>query len=265
MAYNTAYLGGPIYFGSKGAASFWVYDDTALVATVIAAGYISDARERGMEQGDFVLYRKFTDLAAKTSPSISLHTVTLVTATGATLSAAIGDSSGLTVAVASATSTPGATQDVNAGFSLGSLWVETDVDEVYVNTDTTSGAAVWYPCTDHFMLTFSGASLATPAIGMQIPVPVPATLVRADIALANGAAGNTALNSTATLVMSRNATAITGGTVVITNAATTGDFNASPSALNLFAAGDILNVAVSTTQTTARSGNFVAYFKRAAS
>lgn len=262
MAYNTAYLGGPIYFGSKGAASFWVYDDTALVATVIAAGYISDARERGMEQGDFVLYRKFDSLSAKTNPSISLHTVTLVTASGATLSSAIGDSSGLTVAVNSTTGTPGVGDDINDGYSLGSLWVETDADEVYANVDTTSGAAVWYPLTDHFCLTFTGISLDNDDdVTSSLPVPFASQLTAA-YTVVSSAAG-TALNATASLVLSRNATAITNGVITIANAATGGDVDvATPTALNVFAAGDVLNIAVSTTQNITKACNFVAYFKR---
>jgi hypothetical protein len=59
MAYNSAYLSGPFYFGGSGAAQMWMYDDTANVATVIASGYISDGNQRGMQPGDFVVYRKY--------------------------------------------------------------------------------------------------------------------------------------------------------------------------------------------------------------
>lgn len=266
MAYNSAYLSGPIYFGGKGAPSLWVYDDTASAATVIVSGYISDGYQRGMEQGDFILYRKFTSLSAKSSPTVSLHYVTVVTsAEDTTLSAAIGDTSGLTVPVVSGTTTPAATDDTNSGYTPGSLWVETDVDEVYANVDATSGAAIWYPLSDHFMLTYNGINLdADGTLGdIALPLPVPADLVSAYSVLAGS---GTSLSATCSIVLSRNATAITDGTITIANAATGADVDvATPSALNTFAAGDVLNGAVSTTQTSAQTANFVAYFRRLSS
>ena len=267
MGYNTDYLAGPIYLGSKGAGSIWMYDDTAAVATVIASGYISDGFKHGMEQGDFVVYRKFDSLTAKSNAAISFHNVTVCTEDeDTTLSAAIGDTSGLTVPVVSDTGTPGVGDDINDGYGLGSLWVETDVDEIYANVDTTSGAAVWYPLSDHFMLTLSIADLATPTTTVPLPVPAPGTLVSAYTVQGYGAA-TAALAATATITLSRNATAITGGVITIANAATSGDVDScAPSALNVFAAGDVLNLLVATTQTqTGNNANFVAYFKRAAS
>lgn len=54
MAYTPgtlSLLGGTIEGGWK----FWVYTTADSLATVKGAGYISDAVNRGMEQGDFVL------------------------------------------------------------------------------------------------------------------------------------------------------------------------------------------------------------------
>lgn len=75
--------------------NIWTYDDTVVQATVAAANYISDAAKsntggpgRGMSIGDIVYYRRFASLSPKTSlTSITAHSVTNVTATGATLSA----------------------------------------------------------------------------------------------------------------------------------------------------------------------------------
>lgn len=60
MAYNADYLNcfaqaaGPI--GMK----MWVYDTLDAHADVDAIGYISDAKERGMEKGDLVYVRVWT-------------------------------------------------------------------------------------------------------------------------------------------------------------------------------------------------------------
>lgn len=267
MAYDTAYLGGPFYFAGKGAGSMWMYDTTDLVATVIGSGHISDGFMRGMEQGDVVFIRKYDSLSAKSNPSISMHTVTVCTdAEDTTLSAAIGDTSGLTVPVVSASGTPGVGDDIADGYGLGSLWVETDQDEVYVTVDNSTGAAIWYPVTDHFMLTFNLSDFATPTVTVPIPVPAPGTLVSAYTVM-SGVGATAALAATATVTLSRNATAITNGVITIANAATAGDVDScTPSALNLFAAGDVLNAKVDTTAVlTGNNANLVAYFKRAAS
>jgi hypothetical protein len=60
MAYNSAYLvpfaqaAGPV--GIK----LWCYDTVDATGTVDAIGYISDAKEKGMEKGDMVLVRIWT-------------------------------------------------------------------------------------------------------------------------------------------------------------------------------------------------------------
>jgi hypothetical protein len=263
MAYNSGYLSGPFYFAGLGAGKAWMYDDTAVAATVIASGYISDGFFRGMEKGDLVFYRQFASLSAKTTPVISLHYVTVCNAAeDTTLSAAYGSTTGLTVPVVSATGTPGVGDDVGDGYALGSIWVETDVDEVYVNTDTTSGAAIWYPITDHFMICAAISDLATPTVSIALPVPVPGILASAYTVMGYGATA--ALAATALVTLSRNATAITNGVITIANAATQGEVDScTPTALNEFVAGDVLNLLVSTTAVlTGNNANFVAYFKR---
>lgn len=267
MTYNSDYLSAPIYFGSKGAAQMWVLDTVDLVATVIASGYISDAFMRGMQIGDQVTIRKFDSLTLRTNPSISLHQVTAVSeSVGATLSAAYGDDSGLTVPVVSGTTTPTVNDDVGDGYALGSLWIETDVDEVYVTTDNSTAAAVWKPIVDHFMLTFQGLDIdsnnaVTNAIAL--PVPVPAKLVSA-FTVVEGV--TTTAAGTVTVTLSRNGTAITNGVITIPGGSADGTVNScAPTALNTFSAGDVLNGVMTTTSTADDVVNFVAYFERLAS
>lgn len=262
MSYDSAYLGGPIHFGSKGNANFWVLDTVDLVATAIGSGYISDAYLRGMQLGDFVLIRKYDSLSTKANPTISLHTATAVTSgVGATLSAAIGDTSGLTVPVTSSTGTPGVSSDVDLGYMLGSIWVETDQDQAYVNLDTTDGAAVWRPIVDQFVMTHDTLSIDTDGttITLRMVVPQPANLIKAFTV--NNAVTTSA--GSATITLSRNSTAITSGVITVdgTSAPATVD-SCTPSALNTFAAGDILTGVVGGTQTAAATVNFCALFER---
>ncbi len=46
--------------GGEIGMKWWVYDTVDAVATVYAAGYISDAKVRGMEKGDIVIVRRWT-------------------------------------------------------------------------------------------------------------------------------------------------------------------------------------------------------------
>jgi hypothetical protein len=261
MGYDTNYLSGPIYFAGKGAAQMWMYDDTAAVATVIASGYISDGATRGLQQGDFVLYRKFDSLTTRANPSVSLHTVTSVSGEDVTLSAAIGDTSGLTVPVTSSTGTPGTTADTADGYMLGSIWVETDQDQAYVAVDVTEDAAIWRPIVDQFVLTQTGISIDSNGTtgSIYLPVPQPANLIKAYTVLS---AVTTDANN-ATITLSRNSTAITNG--VITIGGTTGigtTDSCTPSAANTFAAGDVLTGVVGGTQVNSSVVSFAALFER---
>ena len=42
-----------------------------------------------------------------------------------------------------ATSNPGVNDDINGGYSVGSIWVNVSADRVYFCADSTDGAAVW--------------------------------------------------------------------------------------------------------------------------
>lgn len=78
--------------------NLWTYDDTAAVAAVIAADYISDAKKqlgqpgRGLNVGDKVIYRRWSDLTSKIAAnlvSVSEHIVVDVADTGAKLGPAL--------------------------------------------------------------------------------------------------------------------------------------------------------------------------------
>lgn len=78
MAYDTTK---PPVRMSQGIDSFtvWAYQSADVKATVIAAGYISNAVDIGMKVGDLVL------IADTTTPLASLAIVSAVASTGATL------------------------------------------------------------------------------------------------------------------------------------------------------------------------------------
>ena len=42
-----------------------------------------------------------------------------------------------------ATSAPGVSDDGEAGYQLGSIWINLTTDNIYMCADTTAGAAVW--------------------------------------------------------------------------------------------------------------------------
>lgn len=262
MAYDATQLGGPIHFGGQGTAQFWTYDDTAEVATVVGSGYIATGADYGMQLGDFVIYRKFDSLTTRANPSISLHTVTAIDGDAVTLSAAYGSASGLTVPVTSSTGTPGVTDDTTpAGYMLGSIWVETDQDQAYVALDVSNGAAVWRPIVDQFVLSKSDLVIDTDGTTqtLRIVVPQPANLIKA-YTVTNGVTTNA---GDVTLTLSRNSTAITNGVITIGGTSAVGTVDScTPSALNTFAAGDVLTGVISGTMTAAVFADFTALFER---
>ena len=60
MAYSSAHLRKVLDFGGKVGGALWVYDTPDAVATVYAAGYITDAGSKGMRKGDVVIHRRWT-------------------------------------------------------------------------------------------------------------------------------------------------------------------------------------------------------------
>ena len=60
MAYVAAQLRKVLDFGGDVGGGLWVYDTPDAVATVYAAGYITDAWAKGMRKGDVVIHRRWT-------------------------------------------------------------------------------------------------------------------------------------------------------------------------------------------------------------
>jgi|GEM_PF-1776104 len=88
MAYNTRELRLlTSKFNNGGGGNIWTYDDTIAASVAFAANYISDASARGMEVGDKVIYRRYADLAAKTTAPTGYAEgwVTAVGSSGATI------------------------------------------------------------------------------------------------------------------------------------------------------------------------------------
>lgn len=85
MTYATAGLIRVAQGAGGGGSSFWIYTSDDLHTDVDATGYFSDGSERGMKLNDVVACVRTT-----TSPGVTMHHVSVVTAGGAaTIGAAI--------------------------------------------------------------------------------------------------------------------------------------------------------------------------------
>lgn len=60
MAYASKHLRKVLDFGGTVGGAMYVYDTADAVATVYAAGYITDAGSKGLRKGDLVLHRRWT-------------------------------------------------------------------------------------------------------------------------------------------------------------------------------------------------------------
>ena len=60
MSYNSANLGMVAHCPGPIGMTIWVYDSVDVTGDVDTAGYISDAKERGMQKGDIVWHRIWT-------------------------------------------------------------------------------------------------------------------------------------------------------------------------------------------------------------
>lgn len=70
MAYATAQLRSVLQFGGDVGGALWVYDTPDAVATVYAAGYITDAWAKGMRKGDIVIHRRWTTAIPATDAEV---------------------------------------------------------------------------------------------------------------------------------------------------------------------------------------------------
>lgn len=86
MAYDSAFLGGPVWFGSHGKQNIWTLDTADTLATVVGAGYISNGVARGMTKGDIVFVRRYDDVTTRASLlGMSQHYVSSLGTATATL------------------------------------------------------------------------------------------------------------------------------------------------------------------------------------
>ena len=73
-------------YGAGGArAQRWVYEGTDTIATVAAAGFISNALSRGMQVGDEVVVKQYSSSAFTSLTQIAALTASAVSSSGATL------------------------------------------------------------------------------------------------------------------------------------------------------------------------------------
>lgn len=84
MAYNSANLGMVAHCGGPIGMTIWVYDSVDVTADVDTAGYISDAKERGMQKGDIVWHRIWTTAAPTETSELqtAAGTANILTAMG---------------------------------------------------------------------------------------------------------------------------------------------------------------------------------------
>jgi hypothetical protein len=159
----------------------WVYDTADSIATVIAAGYISDAHKgdsngQGMSVGDKVTIRRFADVSTKASIlSVTEHYVTaVVLGTGATLSSggiwlppAVEDGAAVTLTADQSGALCIFDKTDGALFNLPApqpgLWFEFQVDTVTASGShkvLTNDAAVFIDGTVNAIVTGADADLA---------------------------------------------------------------------------------------------------------
>jgi hypothetical protein len=60
MSYNSSYLGKLVESPGPVGMTIWYYDTVDVTTDVDGAGYISDAKKRGMQKGDLVYVRIWT-------------------------------------------------------------------------------------------------------------------------------------------------------------------------------------------------------------
>ena len=75
---------------------------------------------------------------------------------------------------AAATAAPGVTDDTNAGYAVGSVWIDTTNDKAYVCLDASAGAAVWTETTQAGgaggAVTFEGGQTTEATTTSTVPV-----------------------------------------------------------------------------------------------
>lgn len=221
--------------------SIWEYTDTVAAGSILSA-YIASGNERRMRVGDLFVYRRFASLddnelgGAGGITSISIHVVTAVdNDTGyATIGAAI-DGTDAVLVVSSGTGTPDADLDTADGVAVGSIYVETDVDEPYICVDNSAGAAIWQSLANDVVIgPFAYTVVTAGAVVARGVAPFAGRITATRAVLTALFTGTDKLIRT---VISGNT--ITSGSLTLTNGSAAGvRFAATPTTDNAIAAGN---------------------------
>ena len=140
-----------------GECSIWSYEGTDTAATVIAGTFIPDGY--GIDVGDMLIVTQYSTTAKSALVAKSIHAVSSVASTGVTAGSALAG--GGSFPVLSGTATPDVNLDIVDGALVGTLYVETDVQEPYICTSNTTGAAVWLSVADDIVIQFTSTTLTS--------------------------------------------------------------------------------------------------------
>ncbi|HKI74234.1 MAG TPA: hypothetical protein VJ998_06310 [Pseudomonadales bacterium] len=140
-----------------GAVSIWSYEGVDAAATVIAGTYIPDGY--GINVGDLLIVTEYTSTAKTAITAKTFHAVSAVASTGVTAASALAG--GGAFSLLSGSASPDAALDVADSALVGTIYVETDVDEPYVCVDNSTAAAIWQSVANDTVLQFTSATLTS--------------------------------------------------------------------------------------------------------
>ena len=232
-----------------------IYEGTDAYATVAGAGYISDAKDRGMNVGDTVTVKQFTTSGFTAITAVTSHVVTAVATSGATLSTSL---TGGTVTLTNVTTAnPTVAADTTAGYVIGSLWYNSSTGDTFQCVDATTGAAVWISDGPLKVLLQAGkvATLGSGAEVYRWRAPFKGKIVSVS-AILNGALAS----ADGSVTFAIAGTGVTNGVITLTQAASAAGtkFTATPTALNTFNAGDTITATIGGGDSSASTANLAA-------
>lgn len=224
----------------------YVYEGTDTPATVIAAGFISNAYDIGMRVGATLHVKQFSNAAKTALVADSMHSVTAVAdGVGATASAALAG--GTANGVLSGTSSPDANLDTLDGAIVGTVYVDTNGDhnagyaEPFVATAVGTAGAIWMSIANDMVFAALNTTILTSA-GQTLErfvAPWAGRLIGFRAMVMTVATGAT--NKIAWVVISGNTVASGFLTLGDGDAAQT-KYAAAPTTDNAFAAGNEIKI-----------------------
>lgn len=242
-----------------GQGQTWVYEGVDTGATVIGAGFISDALSRGMNVGDFLIVKEFTSAAKTALTALTTHAITAVAASGATAGAALSGSG--SNFLGSGTATPDANYDVVDGNLVGSIYVETDQipKEPYVCTSNGTGAAVWQSMANEAVLSIASPVLTSAAQTLRLVAPFTGRVVGFRGVVTTVATG--ASDKLLRLVISGNT--VTSGSLTLGHGNAAGTrYAATPTTDNACVAGNQITLQFGAQKTATGVFNFYVMCRR---